>query len=416
MGQFTANQVLQNGTSVLVDRALGGEARLGEALQNSLANAFAAYGFNLVGDVSKGRFAEGGITKIGLHALMGGLAAEASGGDFRTGALAAGVTEALVDSLAKNYAAMPDDQKKGLLVMNSQLIGVLAASVLDGADAKSLQTGAWVAGTATQYNYLFHHEVEEMIEEVDSKKTEDEKNEIRARYAQLDEDRNVELRSVCKAAPTACDAASSRLIADEPKLRELAKSLYAQGHTNEATTIAAIIISNNTTATLTIATELAALRDGDQSSFWDAAAGTLLGATLGGMRPNGGPKGNPGISRSAEIAELFSPTNTRSGIQIGDRSLIEVPNTGNAKIFSGATDVEVKRYFSELTRSTSLPSPRTIPGKGDIYVVSTPEGNFTLRNFSSSSGQIGPAWTIDVPKAATGTTYNPEIKFLIGKP
>ncbi|OAE10411.1 hypothetical protein AZH11_27145 [Pseudomonas simiae] len=160
VGQFTANQVLQNGTSVLVDRALGGEARLGEALQNSLANAFAAYGFNLVGDVSKGRFAEGGITKIGLHALMGGLAAEASGGDFRTGALAAGVTEALVDSLAKNYAAMPDDQKKGLLVMNSQLIGVLAASVLDGADAKSLQTGAWVAGNATQYNWLLHGEIE----------------------------------------------------------------------------------------------------------------------------------------------------------------------------------------------------------------------------------------------------------------
>lgn len=166
MGQFTANQALQNGTSVLVDRALGGEARLGEALQNSLANAFAAYGFNLVGDISKNRFAEGGITKIGLHALMGGLAAEASGGDFRTGALAAGVTEALVDSLAKNYAAMPDDQKKGLLVMNSQLIGVLAASVLDGADAKSLQTGAWVAGTATQYNYLNHPEVDDLVKDL----------------------------------------------------------------------------------------------------------------------------------------------------------------------------------------------------------------------------------------------------------
>ncbi|SDZ63044.1 filamentous hemagglutinin, partial [Pseudomonas salomonii] len=166
VGQFTANQVLQNGTSVLVDRALGGEARLGDALQNSLANAFAAYGFNLVGDVSKGRFTEGGITKIGLHALMGGLAAEASGGDFRTGVLAAGVTEALVDSLAKNYADMPDDQKKGLLVMNSQLIGVLAASVLDGADAKSLQTGAWVAGTATQYNYLNHPEVDDLVKDL----------------------------------------------------------------------------------------------------------------------------------------------------------------------------------------------------------------------------------------------------------
>jgi len=55
-----------------------------------------------------------------------------------------------------------------------------------------------------------------------------------------------------------------------------------------------------------------------------------------------------------------------------------------------------------------------IPGKGEIYVVNTPHGNFMLRNFSSSSGQTGPAWTIDVPKGATGTTYNPEIKFLIG--
>lgn len=29
--------------------------------------------------------------------------------------------------------------------------------------------------------------------------------------------------------------------------------------------------------------------------------------------------------------------------------------------------MEVKQYFSELTGSTDLPSPRTIPGKGDIY-------------------------------------------------
>ncbi|WP_233098121.1 two-partner secretion domain-containing protein [Pseudomonas carnis] len=312
VGQFTANQVLQNGTSLLVDRALGGEARLGDALQNSLANAFAAYGFNLVGDVSKNRFAEGGITKIGLHALMGGLAAEASGGDFRTGALAAGVNEALLDSLAKNYADMPDDQKKGLLVMNSQLLGVLAASVQGDADAKNLQTGAWVAGNATQYNYLFHQEVEEMTEEVASKKTEAEKNEVRARYAQLDEARNGELRSVCQAAPAACDAASNRLIADEPKLRELAKSLYAQGHTSEATTIAAIIISNNTTATLTIATELAALRDGDQSSFWDAAAGTLLGASLGGMRPSGGGVAAKGAATALETTSPVVVTGKRA--------------------------------------------------------------------------------------------------------
>ncbi|MBA1429206.1 two-partner secretion domain-containing protein [Pseudomonas orientalis] len=161
VGQFTANQVLQNGTSAILTKALGGEASLGDALQSSLANAFAAYGFNMIGDVSKNRFADGGITKIGLHALMGGLAAEAAGGDFRTGALAAGVNEALVDSLAKQYASMPEDKRKSLLVMSSQLIGVLAASVDSDADGESLQTGAWVAGSSTQYNYLNHEENQE---------------------------------------------------------------------------------------------------------------------------------------------------------------------------------------------------------------------------------------------------------------
>ncbi|WP_328994095.1 two-partner secretion system putative hemagglutinin TpsA2 [Pseudomonas aeruginosa] len=168
VGQFTSNQLLQNGTSVLLDRALGGKGKLGDALQNSLANAFAAYGFNLIGDTTHGVLDDGSLGKIGLHALMGGLAAEAVGGDFRSGALAAGVNEALVDSLAKQYASLPIDDKKGLLIMSSQLIGVLAASTQGDADAKSLQTGAWVAGNATQYNYLEHSDVLAFAEDMKS--------------------------------------------------------------------------------------------------------------------------------------------------------------------------------------------------------------------------------------------------------
>ncbi len=167
VGQFTSNQLLQNGTSVLLDRALGGKGSLGDALQNSLANAFAAYGFKLIGDTTHGVLDDGSLGKIGLHALMGGLAAEAVGGDFRTGALAAGVNEALVDSLAKQYASLPIDDKKGLLTMSSQLIGMLSASTQGDADAKSLQTGAWVAGNATQHNYLSHWQEEKKRQEVD---------------------------------------------------------------------------------------------------------------------------------------------------------------------------------------------------------------------------------------------------------
>lgn len=107
VGQFTSNQLLQNGTSVLLDRALGGKGSLGDALQNSLANAFAAYGFKLIGDTTHGVLDDGSLGKIGLHALMGGLAAEAVGGDFRTGALAAGVNRRWWIASPSNTPACP---------------------------------------------------------------------------------------------------------------------------------------------------------------------------------------------------------------------------------------------------------------------------------------------------------------------
>ncbi|MGY4532622.1 filamentous hemagglutinin family protein [Pseudomonas sp. TE3786] len=163
VGQFAANQALQNTTSAVLNKALGREGSLGDALQTSLVNTFAAYGFNLVGDIGKEYHLEpGGLEKIGLHAVMGGLASEAAGGDFRTGAIAAGVNEALVSHLAAQYELMPEEQRKSLLVMNSQLIGVLATAIQDpDADSEKLQTGSWVAQSSTQYNWLLHQEVEE---------------------------------------------------------------------------------------------------------------------------------------------------------------------------------------------------------------------------------------------------------------
>jgi filamentous hemagglutinin len=101
-------------------------------------------------------------------------------------------------------------------------------------------------------------------------------------------------------------------------------------------------------------------------------------------------------------------------VTIGQTVFTAIPNRGNAAMFTGATDAQVHQFFLELTGVSSLPAPRTIPGKGSIYVVNTPGGNFTLRDFSSSSGLTGPAWTIDLPKNAVGMTYNPEIKFIKG--
>ena len=86
---------------------------------------------------------------------MGGLAAEAAGGDFKTGALVAGTNEALIDSLAQQYGDMDPDQRSGLLTMNSQVLGVLVASMAGG-DERDMQIGASVAGNATKYNWDLH--------------------------------------------------------------------------------------------------------------------------------------------------------------------------------------------------------------------------------------------------------------------
>lgn len=155
VGQFAANQALQNVTSATLNKVLGQDGDFGDALTSTLANTFAAAGFNWVGDISVGRFENGSLTKIGLHAIMGGLAAEAAGGDFKSGALVAGANEALIDTLASQYDSMTHDQRSGLLTMNSQVLGVLVASMAGG-DEKDMQTGAWVAGNATNYNRQLH--------------------------------------------------------------------------------------------------------------------------------------------------------------------------------------------------------------------------------------------------------------------
>lgn len=59
-----------------------------------------------------------------------------------------------------------------------------------------------------------------------------------------------------------------------------------------------------------------------------------------------------------------------------------------------------------------LPEARYEPGKGNYYVFSTPEGNYNLRDFAGSSDNLGPHWTIDIPKSVAGINRKPEIKFL----
>lgn len=117
---------------------MGQGGDLGDALQNTLFNTLAAASFHAVGDYVPA--ADGSLQKIMVHAMVGGLLAQVSGGDFSTGALAAGANEALVADLNKLVQGNPN-----LLSMSSQLVGLLAAATQTGADEYSLKTGAWVA-------------------------------------------------------------------------------------------------------------------------------------------------------------------------------------------------------------------------------------------------------------------------------
>ncbi|NWD67998.1 filamentous hemagglutinin N-terminal domain-containing protein [Pseudomonas gingeri] len=152
VGQFAANQTLQSSTSTLLSKALGQGGDIGDALQGALFNTLAAASFNAVGDYTKGVIADGTPQKVVIHAMVGGLLSQATGGDFATGALAAGANEALVSHL--NNLVNGD---KNLLTMSSQIVGVLAAATQTDADASSLQKGAWIAKNSTQYNFLGDH-------------------------------------------------------------------------------------------------------------------------------------------------------------------------------------------------------------------------------------------------------------------
>lgn len=70
-----------------------------------------------------------------------------TGGDFKTGAAAAGLNEALIDGL--NAAAQGNDQ---IHLMLSQLTGLVAAAAVDG----DLQSGVNIAQSATEYNHQLH--------------------------------------------------------------------------------------------------------------------------------------------------------------------------------------------------------------------------------------------------------------------
>jgi len=96
-----------------------------------------------------------------LHATVGGLLSKAMGGDFATGAAAAGANEALMEHLSNGLGIdNKTEQGKRLEQAASQLIGLIAAGLVEG----DLQQGSDIAKNATAFNRQMHPDERRLLE------------------------------------------------------------------------------------------------------------------------------------------------------------------------------------------------------------------------------------------------------------
>ncbi|MFB4391824.1 MULTISPECIES: filamentous hemagglutinin N-terminal domain-containing protein [unclassified Pseudomonas] len=163
VSRFAGQQLINNTAAAAIAKAFGRDVKLSGILQSAIYNTLAAYSFDQVGNLG---LKTGSPEKIALHALVGGMIAEASGSDFAVGAMAAGVNETFANQLRRMATNIDPERRDHLMLMSSQLLGVIAAAAVAGDDAGSLQAGSWVAGNATQYNNLNHSDMRDFVEDM----------------------------------------------------------------------------------------------------------------------------------------------------------------------------------------------------------------------------------------------------------
>ncbi|EGH29353.1 hemagglutination repeat-containing protein, partial [Pseudomonas syringae pv. japonica str. M301072] len=191
-------------------------AIMGGSFKDNLGSSIVSTGIATGGAIAAGKigdftlFDDGKLTKVGMHAVLGGLMSEAMGGDFRTGALAAGANEMVVDYLAERM--LPSDLGKNSqayqagvskLMTASELIGALTAAATGG-DASA---AAAVTANSTQYNYLAHNQLKEAAEKL-RKCAPAECDSIVAAYKKVSEDQTIEAIINCRFDVSLCKPSS----------------------------------------------------------------------------------------------------------------------------------------------------------------------------------------------------------------
>ena len=138
--------------------------------QQELAAVFGEEAFRLAHNLKD----DGSGRKIAIHFAIGGIMSAITGAGFASGAIGAGLNEALIKNLK--------GKDPGTAQIVSGIIGAAAAKAIGG----NAQAGASAAATGTKWNYLLEWQYQRMREELSKATTEEEKKAILERWEEID--------------------------------------------------------------------------------------------------------------------------------------------------------------------------------------------------------------------------------------
>ncbi|AHF66884.1 two-partner secretion domain-containing protein [Pseudomonas cichorii] len=306
---FNLSSVSAVTQKVVVESALK-TAIMGGSFKDNLAGSAVSAGISIAGAVAANEIGDyalindsGKLTKVAMHAALGGLMAEAMGGDFRTGALAAGANEALVGLLAEKFLPAGLDKnstayKAGVsqLLTASQLIGVLTG-IVTGGDASAASA---VAANGTLYNSLKHAELEKLVGEARGCEEKGNCAEVKENFRKLSVVNQDELLLQCDVDPAGCLKNNRDMLDHRLELLDRLSKL------TKDSAIPMSIRADLPAYALQLMTEVSALRQAEskisleakgvspETASWlsklqGAALGIMSGGK-GGFGTNGGPK------------------------------------------------------------------------------------------------------------------------------
>ncbi|EJL98177.1 putative hemagglutinin, partial [Pseudomonas sp. GM102] len=224
----------------------------GGSFKDNLASSAVSVAASIGGAVGAGKIGdlplpEGGLAKILLHAGLGGLLAEAMGGDFRTGALAGGANEVLVGLLGDKLlpsnlvpGSAEYNQAQANILALSQIVGVLGAAA-SGGDAGIASA---VAANATQNNYLSHSQLQRAARKLSTCTTDAECTSLAQEFREISKEQDIEAIKNCLFAVELCRPTSLDVANTMSDLNKV-KDALGDGSSAAARTLQALINENH---------------------------------------------------------------------------------------------------------------------------------------------------------------------------